>query len=117
MLRYTLSMKYLKLFLFLLILFIFLFPTASYAIGPFGGMIGFIFPFCVEGWLLTLGPPTPGTYMYTWGTRSYLNGPPTHPGQWLLGMAGPPITCHVPCKAGLCPVGVGSAIIFHGSSF
>ena len=79
---------------------------------PFGGSIISILP-CINGAMyLVLGPPSPGPYIYQAGvSRSYRNGPPTHPGQWLLGMAAP---------GGVCTHGVdllyGSIIIFHGSS-
>ena len=67
---------------------------------------------CNTGILVFLSPPTPGFFMWVPGTVSYLDGPPLHPGQWLLGVAGPPMVCMV----GLFPVGAGLMILFHGSS-
>jgi len=78
---------------------------------PFGGPIITIIP-CNTGALITLGGPRPGQYMYMPGTRSFLFGPPIHPGQWLLGLFGPP----VPCVVGLFVVGGGAIITMHGSS-
>jgi len=100
-----------------IILVAFFIPASgALAIGPFGGDIIVLFP-CVNGLKITLGPPTPGFYMYVPGTSfSYLYGPPSHPGQWLLGLSGPPLVCLVPCSSGLCPAGIGDMILFHGSS-
>jgi len=55
---------------------------------PFGGAIIIILP-CADGnkWMTITGP-TAGIYIWTLGTKTYLNGPPSHPGQWLLGTAG-----------------------------
>lgn len=54
---------------------------------PFGGPITII-KFCANGKIwVTLGPPTPGPYIWGPGTQTYLNGPPSHVGQNLLGTA------------------------------
>lgn len=87
----------------------------SYA-QPFGGAITFLFPSCIEGIWLKLGPPTPGDYMYGAGSYSYLFGPPSHLGQWLLGLSGGFLTCSIPCHSGICVIGGGRLIIYHGSS-
>jgi hypothetical protein len=90
----------------------FLVPFVSGAI-PFGGPI-ITLAGCSDGVIwVTLGPPTPGNYMYHGqGTFSYSYGPPTHPGQWLLGHFGLPS----PCQFGTFTVAVGPSIIYHGSS-
>lgn len=103
---------------------------------PFGGPIlppfpltsvipNNISPTCFEGIWFEIGPPTPMPLMYSWASFSYPYGPPTHPGEILLGLAGPFITCTVllllPCPplGEPCPVPtvVGGApiILFHGS--
>jgi len=79
---------------------------------PFGGPILTI-DFCLEGkiWVM-LGPPTPMAFIWAPGTISYMYGPPAIPGQYLLGIAGPPDVCVISktlSKPGL-------RIIFHGSS-
>lgn len=42
---------------------------------------------------VNLGPPRGGEYIWTSATRTYLFGPPSHAGQWLLGLAGAPYYC------------------------
>ena len=93
----------------------FLVPQEAFALGPFGGAILTIYP-CINGLKITLSTPTPGFYFYPWGALSFLFGPPTHPGQWLLGMSGPPMACLTACEDGQCASPGGSVIIFHGSS-
>jgi hypothetical protein len=47
---------------------------------------------------VALGPPNPGLYMYMPPptTKTYLNGPPLAPGQWVLGTVSiTPATCVV----------------------
>ena len=110
------SMKRVALLIFVIFVVGLLIPLQTNAVDlPFGGQIITIFP-CANGLRLTLSAPTPGMYMYTPASFSYLNGPPSHTKQWLLGMAGPSYVCLVPCHVGLCPAGAGPAIIFHGSS-
>ena len=98
------------------------FPTTTNAQIPFGGAIIQYFPGCVApaGIALTIGPPTPWPLMYIPGASfSFAYGPPAHPGQWLLGMAGPHMPCLIPCTFGLCPYPAqpgGLVILFHGSS-
>lgn len=82
---------------------------------PFGGPITFMHQ-CNNGIFVQLGPPTPGFFMWTPATKSYAFGPPTHVGQYLLGQAGPPMACLVPCPSGVCTFDFGKQIIFHGSS-
>ena len=44
----------------------------------------------------TVGPPIGGNYMWAPGvTRTYGNGAPSHPGQWLMGLYGAPYFCIV----------------------
>lgn len=108
-------------FIALFAMYVFPRPASAAFIGiNFGGRITFMNPACVAppGIFLTVGPPRPGSFMYLWGvSRSYLQGPPTHPSQWLLGKAAPaPALCLIPCPIGLCPAGAGPIILFHGSS-
>lgn len=82
---------------------------------PFGGAITSVF-FCIGAEWITIGPPTPMSLMYAPGSLSYAYGPPSHIGQWLLGLATAPLVCFEPCPVGACPVGGGLFILFHGSS-
>lgn len=81
---------------------------------PFGGMIQFIIS-CDHGrsrWII-LGPPNGGRFIYKFGqSKSYEYGPPSHPGQWLLGMAGSRTKCRLGPNTDL----YGRFIQFHGSS-
>lgn len=87
-------------------------PKESYAVGiPFGGRITTITP-CTNGFLITLGPPTPISIMYPWGALSYSFGIPRNPGQWLLGSAAPGGVCN----RGLVNIPAFETILFHGSS-
>lgn len=69
-------------------------PFVSYAF-PFGGSIGLIKPCYNDAIYASLGPPTPGPYIWTPATKTYQFGPPTHAGQWLLGLTGAPYFCLV----------------------
>jgi hypothetical protein len=81
---------------------------------PFGGMIGQII-FCYNNAIYTaVGPPRGGPFIWTPSTRTYQFGPPTHSGQWLLGLAAPPYYCLVSIQ----PIIVWSGILMtmEGSS-
>jgi len=86
----------------------------------FGGTVAASAPICVApaGVLVSIAGPRPLPLMYlTPGSFSYSYGPPVIPGQKTLGRAGvTPVTCNVPCPAGVCPVGFGFPILFNGSS-
>ncbi len=86
---------------------------------PFGGQVEFWWPCFVFGVvpygnISLLSAPNPGLYIWTPFTKTYPNGPPTHPGQWLLGQTGIPYICVVQ------PIGtwivVGTTISMMGSS-
>ena len=67
-------------------------PAFTYAF-PFGGMAGLVH-FCFNQAIYTvLGPPIGGPYIWTPATKTYQFGPPTHAGQWLLGLSGVPYYC------------------------
>jgi hypothetical protein len=91
-------------------------PSRANAQLAFGGMILFIYYGCYEGNWIILGPPTPGSYMYTYGTLSYDYGPPSHIGQWLKGLYSGYLTCTIQCGPSPCVIGGGPIILFHGSS-
>jgi len=98
---------------------------------PFGGPITIFSPVCqnyapgaVMGIGLQIGTPsfTPAIYV-TGVSRSYASGPPSHPGQFLLGMLGGAMPCliWVPCGPTVCPapnptLPGGLMILYHGSS-
>lgn len=85
------------------------FPERAQAVYPFdfGGRVLSIYP-CVNGLWVTIGPPTPGLFFYVpgfSGLKAY--GPPTHPGQQVLGKSYGAMVCLVPCPVGVCPIGAG----------
>lgn len=83
---------------------------------PFGGAIITLWYGCVNGYLVTVGPPIGGIFMWVPWTYNYLYVPPYRPGQFLTGMLGPPITCWVPCTFGLCPYGLWETLLYQGAS-
>lgn len=88
-----------------------LIPSIIYGQIPFGGPI--IVPtICDEGMHITIGPPTPMPLMWVPGTVSFAFGPPSHTGQFLLGMTGGFMIC---TDFGV-PINGGLLILFHGSS-
>jgi len=91
----------------------FAFPLVALAF-PFGGMIGQIV-FCYNNAIYAqVGPPNGGPFIWTPSTKTYQFGPPTHSGQWLLGLAAPPYYCLVSIQ----PIIVWSGILMtmEGSS-
>lgn len=105
-------------FTFLLFLLIYT-PLDVHGLGtPFGGRITMMrYCLCNASYLLTVGPPKGGSFMYSPVSYSYAYGPPSHVGQWLLGMAGPTMLCINPvCDGACCPNGAGQSILYHGSS-
>ena len=62
---------------------------------PFGGQASVVHQ-CINGvTYLMLGPPIGGPYIWSPSTRTYDFGPPSHVGQWFLGIAGAPDFCLV----------------------
>ncbi len=90
-----------------------IFPAVAFAF-PFGGQASIVIPCYNNAIYAGLGPPRGGPYIWTPGTRTYQFGPPTHAGQWLLGLAGIPYYCIV----SVVPIIVwsGSMITMMGSS-
>lgn len=76
------------------ILLALLFPSLALAF-PFGGQAGQVIPCYNNGIYVSLGAPRGGPYIWTPATRTYQFGPPTHVGQWFLGIAGAPYYCVV----------------------
>jgi hypothetical protein len=67
-------------------------PNLAFAY-PFGGETSLVLP-CWNVAILTLiGDPNAGFYLWTTATETFNNGPPTHGGQWLLGLASIPYIC------------------------
>lgn len=59
----------------------------------FGGQTSVVMP-CFNAAIFTIvGPPRGGTYIWTPSTKTYSNGPPSRPGQWILGLSGAPYIC------------------------
>lgn len=90
------------------------------ALSPFGGRIIYMQPclYPFGGFYIRLGPPKGGSFIYQLGlSRSYLSGPPSHVGQWLLGMAASGIRCATDRDDGEWEDWrTGGLILFHGSS-
>lgn len=89
------------------------FPAVASAF-PFGGSINRIV-FCYNQAIWSsVGPPRGGDFIWTPATQTYLFGPPSHSGQWLLGLASVPYYCLV----SIVPMNVypGVAIQMMGSS-
>ncbi|MDO8561968.1 MAG: hypothetical protein Q7S05_04040 [bacterium] len=98
--------------------FLLLVPSSVRAFA-FGGQTSLVLPCFVfgvvpYGSISLIGPPNPGLYIWTPATRTYSNGPPMRPGQWLLGLASIPYICVVsPIGPIIVP---GMAISMMGSS-
>lgn len=60
---------------------------------PFGGTAGVVLPCFNATIYVAVGPPLGGSFIWTTATKTFPNGPPTHSGQKLLGLAGPPYYC------------------------
>ncbi|PIR86419.1 hypothetical protein COU13_01015 [Candidatus Kaiserbacteria bacterium CG10_big_fil_rev_8_21_14_0_10_43_70] len=81
---------------------------------PFGGQASIVRPCFNQAIYAMLGPPRGGPFIWTGKTKTYLFGPPSHAGQWLLGLAGAPYFCIV--KIQPLTVWPGTHIIMMGSS-
>lgn len=88
-------------------------PTFAFAF-PFGGQTSTVVKCYNQAIFARVGPPRGGDYIWTPSTRTYQFGPPSHSGQWLLGLASAPYYCVV----SIMPVIVwsGTAIDMMGSS-
>ena len=97
----------------LLVIAVFLFPTLASAY-PFGGAAGQVLPCYNNAIYVSVGAPIGGPHIWTPSTQTYSFGPPTHSGQWLLGLASAPYYCIV----SILPVIVwpGTAITMLGTS-
>lgn len=90
-----------------------LFPLSALAF-PFGGSIGQVI-FCYNGAIFALiGPPIGGAYLWVPSTKTYAFGPPSHPGQWILGLTSLPYFCLVSISPVITVPGI--AILMMGSS-
>ncbi len=69
--------------------------TQAQAVLPIGGPIVAVY-YCCNGVMLTLGAPTPGTYMYYWGTPLFAHYNVWEPGPYVLGRGGTPGVCSIP---------------------
>lgn len=96
-----------------LIIIGFLVPSSVFAY-PFGGQASEVHNCYNQTIYVVLGAPRGGVFVWTSSTHSYAFGPPTHSGQWLLGLAGVPDVCLYSVD----PIDVraADAIIMHGSS-
>lgn len=92
-------------------------PQHALALKPFGGRILAAIP-CLSlettSIHVTVGLPTPGLYVWTPLTITYLWGPPIYPGKWVLGNSLVPYVCVGPGGVelpGLRMIIVGSSVI------
>ena len=82
---------------------------------PFGGQANTVLPCYYNSTIYaSLGPPRGGEYIWTTATKTYSFGPPTHSGQWLLGLASAPYYCIY--RISPLTIYTGIAITMHGSS-
>jgi hypothetical protein len=81
---------------------------------PFGGAIGTIVRCYNDAIYANVGAPRGGPFIWTPSTVTYMFGPPSHSGQWLLGLAAPPYYCLVSIDPII--VWPGIAITMMGSS-
>ena len=96
----------------LFVLVLFLSPVTALA-GEFGGQTSIVWPCFNAAILAVVGPPRGGIYIWTPATKTF-NGPPSRPGQWLLGLTGGPYICLlVPVPVYVLP---GISITMMGSS-
>ncbi len=91
-----------------------LFSPALALAFPFGGQASQVVPCYNQAIYANLGPPRGGPFIWTPSTRTYQFGPPTHAGQWLLGLAGAPYFCVVSIQPVI--VWPGTYITMMGSS-
>jgi hypothetical protein len=74
--------------------FVMLTPALALAF-PFGGQASQVL-YCFNGAIyVNLGAPRGGPFIWTPATKTYRFGPPSHGGQWFLGLAGVPYYCIV----------------------
>lgn len=94
-------------------LFALLLPSFAYA-APFGGRISQIIPCYNNAIYANVGAPRGGQYIWTPATRTYRFGPPSHAGQYILGLSGIPYYCLV----SIVPIDTlpGISIMMMGSS-
>ena len=88
-------------------------PLIAYGY-PFGDQINTFVRCYNQAIYANLGPPRGGPYVWTPSTKTYQFGPPTHAGQWLLGLAGAPYFCVVSIQPVI--VWAGTYIVMMGSS-
>jgi hypothetical protein len=81
---------------------------------PFGGQANIVRPCYNQAIYANLGPPRGGPYIWTTGTKTYQFGPPSHAGQWLLGLASVPYYCIISIQPVI--VWPGTYITMMGSS-
>ena len=83
----TVLKKISKVFFVLFMGFVLFSPTETEAVNPFGGAVGTIY-FCQFDNIIyvDIGPPRGGPHLWSSQTKTYDYGPPSHSGQWLLGL-------------------------------
>lgn len=89
----------------------------SGALTPFGGMVmAYVVCTCSSSILITIGPPTMGSFLVTPGTKLYANYN-FMPGHWVLGLALPAsLPCLVYAGTSCVNVGNGKPIVMMGTS-
>mgnify|MGYP001572802049 CR=1 FL=1 len=89
--------------------------TEAQAFLPIGGPILYTFA-CCNGMMLTLGTPTPGTYLYTWGTPLYPLYNIMTPGPYVLGRGVAGGACLLPYTYCATAIPTTGTFVFLGTS-
>jgi hypothetical protein len=116
---YTECMRsFVSMFSFVLVVIIalaaFMLVAPKVQAAPFGGQASTVIPCYNQVIWAMLGPPIGGPHIWSAGTVTYLNGPPRHAGQWILGLNGAPYFCIVEIQPLI--VFAGKHITMMGSS-
>lgn len=93
---------------------VFLAAPLTAAAFPFGGQVGIVKPCYNQAIYAQIGAPRGGPYIWASGTKTYQFGPPSHAGQWLLGLAAAPYYCIISIQPII--VWPGTYITMMGSS-
>lgn len=87
---------------------------------PFGGMVLFSYPCnCSAGYLVIIGPPRGGQFVYQIGTPQFANYQLPREGVWALGLYSPGAVCMIYVGKGCSSFGspIGTILPITGTSF
>ncbi len=91
-----------------LIISVYIYKTQASGLLPFGGLVAASIPCtCSTGmFLLTIGPPRGGQFIYQTGTQAFQNFNLPRPGVWALGLYSPVGVCLVYAGKSCVPFGL-----------